>query len=367
VSNSNSTFDEPFNAFFLRGPSTLGVGDIEEAFPRTIPSEVGVTGRKILWVLGAGAPRGAGARRRQGNGWQRIPTQEEFWPQLLHVGVPQSDRLTLLRFMFRHFLGYGKVPPRTSFGDRLALIAPVNVEEVFTYVSERLLSPAVENKAIFEEVWTILRDATRKTFAQYSPNKRTRSAFSAIGDLIRTRDAVVSFNYDPVCEESLPGNLGWYYFLEGKQPGLPILKPHGSANWSVVSRKVIVDQDAGVPLIVPPTHLKFLASAGGTGGLKAEWKLVQPIWTEMDLQLRMAKAFVFVGYSFPPADLYFSSVLRMALAGRDHEARLVLVNPDAVALRDRLCGRFGLGPERVRLVFDLDGLCRMERRELWDF
>ena len=48
---------------------------------------------------------------------------------------------------------------------------------------------------------------------------------------------------------------------------------------------------------------------------------------------------VFIGYSFPVADLYFSSILRSVLAIRDGAPGIVLVNPDAVALARRLGAR----------------------------
>jgi hypothetical protein len=60
---------------------------------------------------------------------------------------------------------------------------------------------------------------------------------------------------------------------------------------------------------------------------------------------------VFIGYSFPPADLYFSSVLRSVLADRDGAPTVAIVNPDAIAIRARLQERFAL--DRIAIYFDL--------------
>ena len=67
--------------------------------------------------------------------------------------------------------------------------------------------------------------------------------------------------------------------------------------------------------------------------------------------MRAARILVFVGYSFPVADLYFSSVLRTALSGRDSPPTVVLVNPDAVSIADRLSARFPI--PRIIKYFDL--------------
>jgi hypothetical protein len=62
----------------------------------------------------------------------------------------------------------------------------------------------------------------------------------------------------------------------------------------------------------------------------------------MEREMREAKALVFIGYSFPVADLYFSSILRSVLADRDGAPAVAIVNPDAVAIGDRLRERFAL-------------------------
>jgi hypothetical protein len=82
----------------------------------------------------------------------------------------------------------------------------------------------------------------------------------------------------------------------------------------------------------------------------------------MEREMRQAKVLVFIGYSFPVADLYFSSVLRSVLAARDATPAVVIVNPDAVAIRDRLLARFPI--ETALVYFDLSMFLQINRNQL---
>jgi hypothetical protein len=82
----------------------------------------------------------------------------------------------------------------------------------------------------------------------------------------------------------------------------------------------------------------------------------------MEREMREAKALVFIGYSFPVADLYFSSILRSVLADRDGAPAVAIVNPDAVAIGERLRERFAL--ERIDLHFDVRNFVQDSRKNL---
>ena len=84
----------------------------------------------------------------------------------------------------------------------------------------------------------------------------------------------MSFNYDVVFEYSLPYCCVWHYAGvddTNKSRPLPILKPHGSINWEEVDGEISVEDDPQsfptMPIIVAPTHLKFI----GTGESAGEW------------------------------------------------------------------------------------------------
>ena len=82
-------------------------------------------GRKILYFVGAGAPRAAGAYvSAQGGGRIPIPTQAEFWSVFLRLCRSKTARANIERFLFRYFLGYRRVPARTKANDRRKLLAP---------------------------------------------------------------------------------------------------------------------------------------------------------------------------------------------------------------------------------------------------
>jgi SIR2-like protein len=337
-------------------------------------------GRKILFILGAGASVGAGAYAQvQGAGRIPIPTQATFWPTFLRFCKNKTNRRVIESFLFRYFLGYDKVPSRLKPAKRWLRLAKVDVEEVFTFVSERVRAPATspQLRTYAEGVWNALVTEISVVFGRFRPNKSTRRTFrDLLQQHIRSRDVVVSFNYDTVFEDSLPGNQDWYYEgLDTGVSGLRVLKPHGSVNWAAPDEpdgaiRVVSGPDFSV--IVAPTHLKFVQTAearsDGSGqapassGYLDQSRQIQQVWAEMEREMRQSKALIFIGYSFPVADLYFSSVLRSVLAARDATPALVIVNPDAVAIRDRLRARFPI--EKVLLYFDLATFLQLDRTQL---
>ena len=82
----------------------------------------------------------------------------------------------------------------------------------------------------------------------------------------------------------------------------------------------------------------------------------------MEHEMREAKALIFIGYSFPAADLYFSSILRAVLADRDGAPAVAVVNPDAVAISERIRQRFALS--EIDIHFDLRTFVGDSRRNL---
>jgi hypothetical protein len=153
--------------------------------------------------------------------------------------------------------------------------------------------------------------------------------------------------------------------LEDCRKHLRIIKPHGSVGWKEVAQTVqLGGRDDAV--VVAPTHLKFVATSPGNvpfgqGYLDQSPKFGE-IWSAMEAQMRQAKALIFIGYSFPVADLYFSSLLRSVLADRAQAPGLVLVNPDAVAITTRLRARFAV--DAPVQLFDLRQFIGMTRERI---
>ena len=100
------------------------------------------TGRKIVYVLGAGASRGAGAVARvQAGGSVPIPLQSDFWDVFLRFSRGINNRHLIEQFLFRYFYGYSRVPSRAVASSRRSMLSPIDVEEVFTFLSERGRAP----------------------------------------------------------------------------------------------------------------------------------------------------------------------------------------------------------------------------------
>ncbi len=307
----------------------------------------------VVYFLGAGASLGAGAVASvQGGGRISIPTQSTFWETFLRFCASKENRRTIESFLFRYFLGYKKVPGKLGPKGRGKLLAGVDVEEVFTFLSERARAPSTtpQLRTYVRKVWAALTEEVASVFGHFASNTATKKTYRAfVNRHFRKGDTVVSFNYDTIFETSLPPKKQFHYeSVHAKKRLIPLLKPHGSINWDLRDDGTIAVENApDHPVIVAPTHLKFIAGQDPDDseqpiGYLDQATGIRDIWTHMEASMKDASALVFIGYSFPVADLYFSSVLRSVLADRNNTPKIVVVNPDAVAIADRLNRRFPL-------------------------
>jgi hypothetical protein len=326
--------------------------------------------RKIVFFLGAGASYGAGASASvQHGGRLPIPMQSTFWKTFLRFCHSTNNRRRIERFLFRYFKGYARVPARIEPRKRWAMFEDVNVEEVFTFLSERARAPSTSSGLRREAIkmWAALVSELPSVFSRFESNADTRAVYKKLSkNFVRVRDTVVSFNYDTIFEDSLPCARRWHYEgVKKKLNSLSVIKPHGSINWQDSDPVQITDSPTRA-LVVAPTHLKFVQSSNeesnNSAGYLDHSPLIKEVWTSMEHEMQEAKALVFIGYSFPPADLYFSSILRSVLADRDGAPAVAIVNPDAVAIRERLRQRFAL--ERIDLHFDVRNFVRDSRSNL---
>jgi hypothetical protein len=309
--------------------------------------------KKFVYFLGAGASFGAGAAAIvQAGGKVPIPTQTNFWSTFLRFCKSSQRRKSIESFLFRYFLGYGRTPTRLNSPARRQLLASVDVEEVFTFLSERAGAPSTtpQLRAYASRVWIDLAAEIGNVFGKFEPNAQTRAVYRALRtNHIRSFDTVVSFNYDTIFERSCPNSCKPVYLgIAGSKGDIPLLKPHGSVNWTRDTEQgpILVRDDPSDSVIVAPTHLKFVArsrdSTHAHTGYLDQSAEIRRIWSVMENRMREARVLVFIGYSFPQADLYFSSVLRSVLADRDTAPDVVIVNPDSVAIAERLRRRFPL-------------------------
>ncbi|HCZ34764.1 MAG TPA: hypothetical protein DHV26_02435 [Cytophagales bacterium] len=103
---------------------------------------------------------------------------------------------------------------------------------------------------------------------------------------------------------------------------------------------------------------------GQTSGYLNSNQNIRTIWQAMEKQMNEAKAIVFIGYSFPDADLYFSSVLRTVLTKSTSQVKIILVNPDALRISDRISYRFAIDKSNIKNHFDIKSFCKLDRNDL---
>lgn len=331
--------------------------------------------KKFVYFLGAGASYGAGASAIvQAGGKIRIPMQSTFWETFLRFCKGKNNRKDIESFLFRYFLGYRKMPSRLSPNDRRKLLAHVDVEEVFTFLSERSRAPSTsaQLRAYSTKIWKALVAEIGHVFSRFDANVETRAIYRQLMSRHhRSFDTIVSFNYDTVFEQSLPHKRrACYRGLYKARGEVAVLKPHGSVNWNVArDGSIEVKNYPDAAVVIAPTHLKFVPShselelpSENQAGYLDQSDEIREIWSQMEQRMKDARALVFIGYSFPMADLYFSSVLRSVLADRDTSPDIVIVNPDAIAIAERLHKRFRL--RKVVRYFDLMQFVQASRSDV---
>jgi hypothetical protein len=331
------------------------------------------TRRKVVWIFGAGASLGAGAYAKiQRGGKIYIPTQVDFWDTLLRY-ASAKDRDIIEAFLYRYFKGYHKTPSKLNHNRRRKAFKEVDVEEVFTFLSERVSTPTItpQLKTYFQDsVWPALIRSISSTFGKFHANTSTRAIYRDFeANHLRAHDAIVSFNYDLILEESLTKNSWEYFALNDTKNKTPILKPHGSVNWEPSSdnKNIIKKSVPSIAMIVAPTHLKFIEpketdNRSPAGYLNTN-QAISKIWSEMEVQMKGSKALIFVGYSFPDADLYFSSVLRTVLTSTA-TMKLILVNPDSQRIAEKICRRFSIEKKDIANHFDFAHFCKLSRKDI---
>lgn len=192
--------------------------------------------------------------------------------------------------------------------------------------------------------------------------------FSTGGDLL-PRTTFLTFNYDTLLEETLH-KLGVAFDLGpaisgGEQHSadckVRVLKLHGSMSWSSGAKRkggpiyresyqAVLDAD-DTPLLVPPTWNKVFDSSA-----------LETLRAAV-LAIRDATRIAIIGFSIPMTDIHFRYLVAAGLRDNISLRRLLYVDPNAAANRDRLFAviRKELETQGVVVLRDQD-----LRRFLWD-
>ena len=167
---------------------------------------------------------------------------------------------------------------------------------------------------------------------------------------LSSRDTFISFNYDLVLENAIEqlghrpdyalSRVQWESDPDLRRPSIELLKLHGSANWSRVSRRGVRARvcrsyappgQSLEPVIVPPTWKK-----GELG------PLLQEVWAKAHQAIAGATRLCIVGYSLPETDLYFQYLLTSALVENPGLYSVTVVDADASGgLESRYRALFG--------------------------
>ena len=157
----------------------------------------------------------------------------------------------------------------------------------------------------------------------------------------RGRAAVISFNWDLQAERMLhAAGIPWRYAV-GEEGTFPVIKPHGSINWSA-HRKLSMHPVGWSCTKIPGTSLAYV-DADPLSNHK--WDEVVPqtahvvypgdpdspsvdddmaaLWKHAGQLLDRARTVVFIGYSFPRYDENAAAFFREKVCGRE----VVVVNP----------------------------------------
>lgn len=248
--------------------------------------------------------------------------------------------------------------------------SPTNLEDILTFaVMANRLDPTPENNARAESLRktlaTVYTDGADcdNYWEQFAPHSEAFSLKPA-RESDRVELSIVTTNYDLVVEsilwrhtrarlnfqwnprnDSNNGSHGSLY----SQNGIPLFKLHGSVNWYSSGQAVNVeDQVVGVrgrvthsgslpractanykfeaaPLLVAPTFLKpQLSEALGLA------------WQGAYKAIKDAERLIFIGYSFPLSDNEMKYFLAAALRENTKIRRILVVDPDADKIVERL-------------------------------
>jgi hypothetical protein len=214
------------------------------------------------------------------------------------------------------------------------------------------------------------------------------SGISQFVSVLQENDAIITFNYDTLVEQSISkANKPWQYgFKDESGQGVPILKMHGSINWAMVRRDQV--GNFGYPLLfkkedknrpdttpastgeaeydyallrIPDDKLanrienrilqrsdkQYGIGIAGLGRHKPLDKMPGSghVWHNAGRALYQADEVYVVGFSLSPFDtmarLHFAGVMCERAKKQNMPKRLVLVDPYACSLEARFREVFG--------------------------
>ncbi len=344
----------------------------------------------IVAVLGAGATRGASFVTRGSESECLPPLDSDFFTQLQRIASPKHQgTVTNLIAAAVRLYGY-------NFSTTL--------ESLFTAIEfqYRIASGVTEGKwgqspealrrdrtALLQGIAAVLEESLTKGDTGGTGHSGRRCDYhDALVEGLAPRDAILSFNYDCLIDDSLKrGGSGKWNPRYGYELPLPTgrgSKLKGEAAWTP---NTLCDKRGTVRLLKLHGSLNF--GEGGkylkerpytknnSGNLRfeiipPEWNkpfdhgIFARIWRKAAQAIHSANVIVVIGYSFPKSDLHASSLFRVSIKPGSLDS-VVLVNPDRDARRRALDAlRPGLRPQTRVIVFESLERFAGAPKDAWD-
>ncbi len=225
-------------------------------------------------------------------------------------------------------------------------------EELFLKLAERLKCKSEDPYPCTSEVLRI--GAVGRLWEVHESCKDIKQQYKNFAKQLWTkwtkwkRCGIISFNWDLQAERLLEqAEVRWGYSLNAKE-WLPVIKPHGSINWSGHLREGSLPLYSGWQPIRADSKLSFyrvnpLANPDldnihpnlrymifpGDPNLSDSDEDVALLWDDAACLLDNAEEVVFIGYSFPDYDTYARRFFRNRVQGK----KVIAVNPSKCDLQ----------------------------------
>jgi hypothetical protein len=338
---------------------------------------IGFHGRGCL-LLGAGATRGASFVEKDGFPLPFPPLDADFFSQIQRVSSPANRDVVrqLLRFTVDEF-GVGFTLTMEQFFTQVEALPRV-FQELRISRGQTYRTPEKAMLLFKQALAGLFSEALCREEPTGPRRHKTCGYHNRLVGTLDGNDAVISFNYDCVLEESLRLNCKhwsptesyqlatvggdvdyWRYQVTGAGRPitnvLPVLKMHGSMNWRRHGKRVTLTRNpydlSGRYEIVPPQWEKEV--------LRADTPY-RRIWQEARRRLELARCLIVAGYSVPMTDLLAQTLLRCRnrpagrTLGTNYLEVLAIANPDRDARRHlvKLFSNSSINEHTQVLVFD---------------
>jgi hypothetical protein len=342
-------------------------------------NRIGFKSRGCL-VLGAGAARGSSFLERAPVRLPLPPLDTDFFTQIQRMTVLANQQLAqrLLRFTVGEF-GVGFKLTMEQFFTQVETL-PQIFEQLRIVRGRSYRQPATALR-LFRQTLAAVFQESLFTDVGGNPTAHRCGYHNRFAGVLDGRDAVLSFTYDCVIEESLRINCAawnpkhsyaiplrntdftyWDYQVRNRRRRrhfLRLLKMHGSMNWRNRNGRIeLTDNPYAIEddhTIVPPQWQKDVIGPKSAS---------RPIWREARGALESARCLVIVGYSAPMTDLLAQTLFRCRnrpsgkTIGSNYLQVLAIANPDR-AVRHHLISllRPSINDHTRVLVFDSLAQC----------